>query len=315
VLTIPKGTGNSGKHIVSALLKTGKHTVTVLTRSATHDQLPSGVHIAQVDYDEPSTLVTALHGQDALVITLGATAPPDTQTKLFRAAADAGVSYVFPNEWSPDCDHAGLIADAPIFAGKRPAREEIVSLGKSAYIAVCTGFWYEMMLPLGPAAFGFDIAKRSVTFYDEGETRISVSTWPQVGRAVAAILSLPIEDQGEGACLEGIRNRLVYVNSFTVNQKEMLESLVRVTKTKQEDWKIETQDVKERFVEGNQLAKAGNRMGFAQAMSARVFYPDGNGDFETNRGTLNAVLGLPKEDLDEATAVAVERAMNGAGWS
>lgn len=301
--------------MLSALLQTGKHTVTVLTRSLTHDQIPSGVHhIAQIDYDSHTTLVTALRGQDALVITLGGMAPPETQSKLFLAAADAGVPWILPNEWSPDCDHEGLIADAPVFGGKRPARQEIVTLGKSSYIAVCTGFWYEWMLPIGPATFGFDIPGRRVTFFGDGETRISVSTWPQVGRAVAAILSLPISAQGDAACLERLRDKLVYVNSFTVSQKEMLESLVRVTGTKREEWKVEMQDVKERFKEGNEQAKAGNRMGFAQSMSARVFYPDGNGDFETNRGTINDVLGLPKEDLDEFTAIAVERAMNGGGW-
>ncbi|GAB7338508.1 hypothetical protein MBLNU457_5259t1 [Dothideomycetes sp. NU457] len=309
-------TGNSGKHILSALLATGKHNITVLTRSPTPLDLPSDVHVARIDYSDPSTLTTALRGQDALIITLSGMSPPSTQTALFAAAASANVPWILPNEWSPDCDHSGLIADAPVFAGKAPARQEIVNLGKSSYIAVATGFWYEYMLPIGAATFGFDIRERKVTFYDHGETRISVSTWPQVGRAVAALLSLPVTSTGdEKGCLDAMRNKLVYINSFTVNQREILESLIRVTETKKEDWTVEKQDVRERFREGNEMAKAGDRMGFAQAMAARVFFPDGNGDFEMNRGTVNALLGLPKEDLDEFTKIAVERAMNGGGWS
>jgi hypothetical protein len=31
-----------------------------------------------------------------------------------------------------------------------------------------------------PAAFGIDFANRTATFFDEGETKISTSTWPQV---------------------------------------------------------------------------------------------------------------------------------------
>lgn len=58
-------------------------------------------------------------------------------------------------------------------------RKSIEDLGKSAYIAVSTGFWYEWSLAIAPA-FGFDFAKKSVTFFDEGETKISISTWPQV---------------------------------------------------------------------------------------------------------------------------------------
>jgi len=299
--------------MTEALLKTGKHTVTVLTRFLNAEQLPSGVQIKQVNYDEPSTLISALRGQDALVITLSATAPKDTHSKIIHAAASANVPWILPNEWCPDANHAGLIADAPVFASKAPSRQEIADLGTSSYIAIATGFWYEWMLGIGPATFGFDIKARKATFFDDGETGISVSTWPQVGQAVASLLSLPIKDQN-GACLEKYRNQLVYINSFTICQRDMLDSLVKVTKTRIEDWVVEKQDVRERFREGNEQAKAGNLMGFAQSMSARVFYPDGNGDFETNRGTLNAVLRLPKEDLDQATAVAVERALSGGGW-
>lgn len=58
-------------------------------------------------------------------------------------------------------------------------RKAISDLGKSSYIAVSTGFWYEWSLGI-PAAFGFDFANHAVTYFDEGETKISVSTWPQV---------------------------------------------------------------------------------------------------------------------------------------
>ena len=58
-------------------------------------------------------------------------------------------------------------------------RKAIVDLGKSSYIALSTGFWYEWSLAI-PAGFGIDFANRSVTLFDEGETKISTSTWPQV---------------------------------------------------------------------------------------------------------------------------------------
>jgi hypothetical protein len=31
-----------------------------------------------------------------------------------------------------------------------------------------------------PVAFGFDFANHTVTLFDEGNTKICVSTWPQV---------------------------------------------------------------------------------------------------------------------------------------
>ena len=59
-------------------------------------------------------------------------------------------------------------------------RKAIADLGKSSYIGVSTGFWYEWSLAV-PAAFGIDFAKRAVTLFDEGEAKISTSTRPQVG--------------------------------------------------------------------------------------------------------------------------------------
>lgn len=58
-------------------------------------------------------------------------------------------------------------------------RKAIEDLGKSSYISVSTGFWYEWSLAI-TAAFGFDFANRTVNFFDDGDTKISVSTWPQV---------------------------------------------------------------------------------------------------------------------------------------
>lgn len=100
---------------------------------------------------------------------------------------------------------------------------------------------------------------------------------------------------------------MVYINSFTVNQKDMLASALRVTHTKEKDWTITTESTQERYASGLAEIKEGKRSGFLKVMFTRVFYPDGNGDFEHGRGTLNGVLGLPKEDMDEATTVAVER--------
>ncbi len=45
----------------------------------------------------------------------------------------------------------------------------------------------------------------------------------------------------------------------------------------------------------------GELAGFARMLYTRVFFPNGGGDYETVKGTHNAVLGLPREDMDEYT--------------
>ncbi|KAK4981023.1 hypothetical protein LTR66_005439 [Elasticomyces elasticus] len=300
--------GNSGKFMTESLLRTGKHTVTAITRADSKSKLPEGMEVKTIDYDNHTSIVDALRGQDALVITMGVMTPADQQSKLIHAAADASVPWILPNEWSPDTANQALVEDVAAFQKIPQARELITKLGKSSFIGVTTGFWYERSLAIG-AAYGFDFANRIVTLFDDGETKISTSTWPQVGRAVAGLLSLPIyaEGQDEDRCLDQFRNGLVYVSSFTVSQKDMLDSVLRVTQTSLNDWKVTHEPVQERFRKGVEALQKGDRMGFARMMYSRVFYPDGNGNFEKTRGTVNELLGLLKEDIDEATKVAIQR--------
>ncbi|KAK0259892.1 hypothetical protein LTR35_018050 [Friedmanniomyces endolithicus] len=94
----------------------------------------------------------------------------------------------------------------------------------------------------------------------------------------------------------------------------MFESVLRVTHSKQSDWTISHENTKERYQRGQEMFKQGDWHGFGMFPYTRVFYPDGEGlwtDLD------NEKLGLPKEDLDKATKVAVHYAESGeaAAWS
>ena len=108
-----------------------------------------------------------------------------------------------------------------MIGGNVAQRKYIEDLGKSSYVAVCTGIWLEWRLGI-PEAFGIDAreGRREVTIF--GMQRVSMSTWPQVGRTVAKLLSLPITAGKEGeAVLEMYRNKVVNVSSFCLNQRDM----------------------------------------------------------------------------------------------
>ncbi|CAG7920080.1 unnamed protein product [Penicillium olsonii] len=302
--------GNSGKFMTEALLNTGKHTVTALARVGSQNKLPAGVIPKTIDYSKPETIVEALKGQDALIITLSGGTPNEVDLALFKAAGEAGVPWILPNEWGPDSANQDLIKDIPIFKPKEVNRKAIADLGKSSYISVGTGFWYEWSLAI-PSAFGIDFANKTATLFDEGETKISTSTWPQIGRTVAALLSLPI--QSEGVCLNDLRNQVVYADSFTISQKDMLESAFRVTGTTEKDWTITKQSARERYESGMKEMQGGDRIGFVKSLYTRIFFDDGAGNF-SSKGTLNEALALPKEDIDEATRLAIERSKN-SPWS
>jgi putative NADH-flavin reductase len=99
-------------------LRTGKHDVTAISRFDSQSKIPEGVAVSRVDYAKPATLVDALRGQDALVITMGSMADKDTSAKLINAASEAGVQWILPNEWSPDSDDEGLVRDVFIYKPK-----------------------------------------------------------------------------------------------------------------------------------------------------------------------------------------------------
>lgn len=126
---------------------------------------------------------------------------------------------------------------------------------------------------------------------------------------MARLLSLPIKSEGSNAdgSLEKFQDQVVYVKSFTVSQKEMLESVFRVTGTDTSQWTITNVAAAERYTIGLREMKEGQRAGFAKMLYTRIFYKDGFGNIES-KGPLNAVLGLPEEDIDEATKIAVARA-------
>lgn len=255
--------------------------------------------------------VEALKGQEVLIISMAVTAPPEQQSKLIEAAAAANVPWVLPNEWGPDGENKQLGKDVMLGEKQTKYRAHIEQLGKSSWIGIACSFWYEFSLSSGTDTYGFDFKNRTVTFIDDGKTRINTSTWPQCGRGMAGLLGLkilPDDENDRSPHLSHFRNRFVYISSFLVSQKDMLDSVMRVTGTSLQDWKITHEPHKERYESGLAELKKGNRLGFARVLYTRVFYPDGSGDFETSKGLHNDILGLPKEDIDEYTKKALQMA-------
>jgi len=307
--------GQIGKFITEHLLKNGKHQLTAITREGSPNKIPDGVAVKHVDYDSHESLIAALKGQDCLIITLSVFAPQDQQGKLIKAAADAGVPWIVPNEYGSDGTNEQVNKDIRIGVRKKEARDLIEKLGVSSWLGIACMFWYEYSLAGGPARYGFDLRNQSVVFFDEGTTRLDTSTWPQCGRAVANLLALkllPEDENDESPTLSQYRNKYARISSFNLNQKEMLESLMRVTGTKESDWKITHEPVKERYESGKAELQQGNRSGFAKMLYSRIFFPDSPGDFQAKGGIDNEKLRLPKEDLDEFTKIAVQMSKDGA---
>ncbi|KAL3601088.1 hypothetical protein FPOAC2_05342 [Fusarium poae] len=159
----------------------------------------------------------------------------------------------------------------------------------------------------GEQRFGFDLDNRSVTFYDDGTTKNSTSTLSQVGRAVAKILSLkelPVNEEDNSLTFSSFLNKPVNIKSFTISQKDMFESVKRVTGTSDADWIITYESTKKRYEEGMSLVKSGNMVGFSKLLYARAFFPEDPSDLSAK--SQNDLLGLPEESLGDATKAGID---------
>ncbi|EED12800.1 oxidoreductase CipA-like, putative [Talaromyces stipitatus ATCC 10500] len=307
--------GHMGSHIAEALLKTRKHVVKVISRPNSTSKMPFGAHVERIEYgdSDDSEIVQALEGQQALIITMSVAAPRDIISKLIRAAAKAGVSYILPNWYGHDPAAEKLCKDTFLADIKTRICTEIESLGVSSYILLACGFWYEFSLGGGPDRYGFDFKNRSVVVFDGGNTAINTSTWPQCGRAIASLMSLkvlPEDENDRSVTLLQFHNRPVYISSFRLTQWDMFKSIKRVTGTKDADWTITHESSAERYASAKDSILQGDHHAFVKFLYSRTFYPNGGGDFESTHGLHNGVLGLPGEDLDAYTSVAISMGEN-----
>lgn len=239
---------------------------------------------------------------------MAATAPPGSQEKIIAAAAKAGVPWVMPSAYGSDIYNESLGKETMLGPGIKSGIKAVEDGGISSWIALTCGTWYEFSLAMGPWWFGIDFANKRVEQCDDGNTLINTSTWEQCGRAIASLLSLkelPDNEEDTSPSISRWRNRALTISSFQISQRDILDSVNRVKGMTDADWQIQREPSHVRYRRGLDLLKSGHRLGFALALYARIFYPDGGANHEATTALDNEILGLPKEDLDEATRRAI----------
>ena len=108
--------------------------------------------------------------------------------------------------------------------------------------------------------FSINLTTRSATLFSGGHTKAYISTLDQVGRAVTALLSLPVSATKKGeTALQDYRNGFIYTKSFQVSQRDILSAVQRVTGTTDKDWTIDDQDVDAIIEEGKVAQTKGER--------------------------------------------------------
>lgn len=283
-------TGTIGKHLLDGLLLNGKHTVTAITRAESSATFPSTVKVAKGDYTSKAFLVDALKGQDALIITVPFGADAELQTRFIDAAAEAGVPYILPNEYGSDRGNKAMDAAVPATASKGAYLSQIETLGKSSWIGIVTNPWLDYGLTTG--MLGINVKERKALLYDDGHTKINTTTFSNAGIATAKLLSLPEAE------LSQFKNRFAYLSSFLVSQREILASVQRATGTTDKDWTIDYVKSEDAIQAGWDKVNRGDMAGMVDIMFGHYMKPGGGGNYES-KGTVNKLLGLTRENLDD----------------
>jgi hypothetical protein len=134
---------------------------------------------------------------------------------------------------------------------------------------------------------GFNLKDNSALLFGDGNGKWSTTTLATIGLAVKNSLLKPTETE----------NRYVYVNSFTVSQREVVSALEQVSGKK---WTTTNIDAEEMLREGQEKLSKGDFSGAMNVIRYVNAIEGHGGNFATYRKTSNEVLELPKETLVSA---------------
>lgn len=104
---------------------------------------------------------------------------------------------------------------------------------------------------------------------------------------MASILSKPHRYQ----------NEYVYVHSFSISQREILEALIVATGSS--NWEIEQASAAKFYKEGQEKIAKGDLSGVFNLIFGAIFEEGHGQDYSSIRKISNEELGLPEEDLPE----------------
>ncbi|OJK04244.1 hypothetical protein ASPACDRAFT_57566 [Aspergillus aculeatus ATCC 16872] len=208
-VAIAGASGTLGPYVFQALINAGFR-VSVLTRSRKPGAYTSDVNVFEVDFNSVKSLTTALEGVDAVVSTVSGAAVED-QTVLIDAAVAAGVKRFIPSEFGNVTTNPKL-ENFPIYSSMFKIRnylQEKAAAGELSWTVLACGAFLDSVLTT-PVLL--DLQNHTVTMLDDGDNRISSTSLPVVGKAIAAILQN----------FDATQNKVIHVSEAILTQNKLI---------------------------------------------------------------------------------------------
>ena len=276
--------GNLGVPVLKEFLDSA-YKISVLTRKESTSTFPEGVPVFKADYTDVSSVKGAMEGQDVVISMVGGIAAGDQQV-FIDAAIAAGVKRFFPSEFGPyprnsefaALNHVVLPAKAGTVDYLRSKESQI------SWSSLVTGAFFDWAMKVG--FFGFDLSSKTVTLIDGGTAVFTATNLSTIGKALIAMLDYADET----------KNQYVFVSSFNVSQKDILDVVEKVDGHK---WTVKHITSEEVIAEGERKLAAGDFTGIMGLTRGGAFGKQALGDSRPY-GLWDDKLGLPKEDIEQA---------------
>ncbi|RHZ49498.1 aromatic alcohol reductase [Aspergillus thermomutatus] len=278
-----QGGGSLRSILLRSLLSEPTFKVTVLTResSKARGSIPSTASVITIaDSYLLENLIKAFKGQDAVVNAITSFSVAE-QHKFIDAAIAAGVRHYVPSEYALDNNTPEAQELSPVFKDKATVQQH-------GY----TDSW--LIVPRSPRnSFpGLHYPSRIITFTDDGEGSFSTTTLDNTALALNRVLLNP----------STTANQIIFTSDFATTQKELVETIERLTGEKWERKSISTNEaipaLKKRWENGEAYAGYGLiNIGFTKGTYSGHFEPVGQ--------VRNKELGLLKKNLEQVVKEAL----------
>lgn len=283
--------GRLGPAVLDTLLAASTFRVTVLSRASSPSNLayPSAVRVALVS-DDPSIdeLAIVLQAQDAhAVIVTVPSSMVELQLRLADAAVRAGVKRFIPADFG-SCDSSSprALSLMPLYKKKQQVRQylqQLAAAGGITWTSLVCGHFFDFGLASG--LLGFQIAEKSAKIFDGGDIRWSATTLATIGAAVVQVLRKD----------ESTQNRMLYIQSFSLTQNELLRSLEKAAGT---GWRVEHVNSAEYITKVKaEVDRHPHDVQAAEDLVGVVGMLDA--DWEAKDDFANGLLEMRAEDLDQ----------------
>ncbi|KAK3630165.1 hypothetical protein LTR56_017579 [Elasticomyces elasticus] len=293
-VTLLGADGKVGATILQGLLS-AKFEVTILKRQSSKSSDENSEHVKVVripDEFKVDDLQSVLQGQDAVVASIKGS-QVEIQKRIAQACIKAGVQRFIPADFG-SCDSSSSLTQelVPLYKRKTELREYLQELVKDhpsfSWTSLVCGHFFDWSLDF----IHVFPAEQRADILDDGEKVFSLSTLSRTAEATVRILQRA--DQ--------TKNRMLYVQSFSVSQNEVVREYEAATGAK---WKVTKYDAEQFKNEQKAKADAGD----SSAIEELVWYLGTmDADWRTRDDFAMQLLGLEDEDLGEAVRKVLQSA-------